>query len=380
LSTRKALTAFAVAELLFGARAAAQNVTPEIAHTESAAPRSSPASSVDRHKVASKLSCMNARAPVASPPNAPVFSLQDSLERAGYTRVSLKRMVRGHITVDGRINRKEVKLIVDTATPTTRLDRERVANFGPIWVSHDIVPERMQLVRSADFDAFALGAFNVGSRTVYERSLDACNRDRTLRGEQPVDGLLGADVLRSCGAIIDFASESLFLIHGDSAGRKAPAASPPNNAPAFSLKDSLERAGYTRLSLETIFSGYLTVDGRINGKAVKLIVDTGAPKTHLDSKRVAISALRWDGHYTEGDYHQRVRTARVDAVEVGSFSVGGLRVGEHSLGDVNQIGRSLGEAPVDGLLGCEILSYCRAIIDYSSECMFLAHRDGPDGK
>ena len=77
---------------------------------------------------------MNAGSPVASPPNAPVLSLQDSLERAGYTRVSLKRIVRSHITVDGRINRKEVKLIVDTATPTTRLDRERVANFGPFWV------------------------------------------------------------------------------------------------------------------------------------------------------------------------------------------------------------------------------------------------------
>jgi predicted aspartyl protease len=321
---------------------------------------------------------MNAGAPVASPPNAPVFSLRDSLVRAGYTRVSLKRIARGHITVDGRIDRNEVKLIVDTAAPTSYLDRERVANFGPIWGSHDIDPERLQLVRSATVDAFALGAFRVGSLTVKDSPLDACNRDRTLRGEEPVDGLLGADVLRSCGAIIDCESEGLFLIHGDSAGRKAPAALPPT-APVFSLQDSLHRAGYTRVSLKTIFSGYLAVDGRINGKHVKLIVDTGAPKTHLDSKQVAKCALRWDGHYTELEYHQKVRTARVETIEIGSFSVGRLRIGEHSLGDVNRIGRSYDEAPVDGLLGCEILYYCRAIIDYSSECLFLAHRDRPGG-
>ena len=66
----------------------------------------------------------------------------------------------------------------------------------------------------------------------------------------------------------------------------------------FSLHGSLERAGFTRVSLETIFSGYITVNGRINGKGVKLIVDTGAPRTHLDSKRVAKCALQmgWPLH------------------------------------------------------------------------------------
>ena len=219
LSTRKALTAFAVAELLFGVSAAGQNVTPDITRAQSAAPRTSPTPSPDRKSGASKVSGMNAGAPVASPPNAPVFSLRDSLQRAGYTRVSLKRIARSHITVDGRIN----------------------------------------------------------------------------------------------------------------------------------------------------------------GKHVKLIVDTGAPKTHLDSKQVAKCALRWDGHDTELEYHQKVRTARVETIEIGSFSVGRLRIGEHSLGDVNRIGRSYDEAPVDGLLGCEILYYCRAIIDYSSECLFVAHRDRPGG-
>jgi predicted aspartyl protease len=379
MSTRKALTAFAVAELFFVVGSAGQDVTPDPARAQSAAPRTSPAPSPDRNSAASKVSGMNAGAPVASPPNAPLFSLRDSLERAGYTRVSLKRIVRSHITVDGRINRKEVKLIVDTGAPTSRLDRERVANFAPIWVSHDIHPESMQLVRSARVDAFALGAFSVGSLTVYDSPLDACNRARTSSGEQPVDGFLGADVLRWCGAIIDCESESLFLIHRDIADRKAPVALPPN-ALVFSLRDSLERAGYIRVSLKTIFSGYIAVYGRINGEVVKLIVDTGAPRTHLDSKRVAKCALRWDGRYTELEYHQKVRTARAETIEIGSFSVGRLRVGEHSLGDVNQIGRSLGEAPVDGLLGCEILYDCRAIIDYSSECIFLAHRDGPDGK
>jgi predicted aspartyl protease len=379
MSTRKALTAFAVAELLFGVSAAGQNATPELTRAQSTAPRTSAAPSPDRNSGASKASGMNAGPPVASPPSAPVFSLRDSLERAGYTRVSLKRIARSHITVDGHINRKGVKLIVDTAAPTTSLDRERVANFGPIWVSGDIDPERMQLFRTASVDAFALGDFSVGSLTVKDSPRDACNRARTSSGEEPVDGLLGADVLRSCGAIIDCASESLFLSHGDSTGRKAPVALQPD-APVFSLHDSLKRAGYTRVSLKTIFSGYIAVDGRINGNEVKLIVDTGAPTTHLDSKRVAKCALRWDGHYTELGYRQKVRTARVDTFEIGSFRVGGLRVGEHSLGDVNRIGRSYDEAPVDGLLGCEILYYCRAIIDYSSECLFLAHRDRPDGK
>ena len=123
MSTTKALAALAVAELLFGVSAADQNVASDINHAQSAAPRSSPAPSLDRSSEAPKGRCVNAGAPLAAPPNSPVFSLQDSLERAGYTRVSLRRIGRSHITVNGRISRKDVKLIVDTATPTTHLDR-----------------------------------------------------------------------------------------------------------------------------------------------------------------------------------------------------------------------------------------------------------------
>jgi hypothetical protein len=111
-----------------------------------------------------------------------------------------------------------------------------------------------------------------------------------------------------------------------------------------------------------------------------LIVDTGAPITHLDRERVAGSALRWDAHYNDLENLRVVRTAQVDAIEIGAFSVGRLRVGEHSLCDVNRVRRSRLDPPVDGLLGADVLGSCGAIIDYSSECIFLVHRDSPDGK
>jgi predicted aspartyl protease len=375
LSARKALTAFALAELLFGAGAAGQIVTPGITRAQSTAPRCLPPPSLDRYCRASQANCLYTGAPVASPPNAPVFSLQDSLERAGYTRVRLK--VSGYITVDGRVNGKEVKLIVDTGAPTTRLDRERVANAALIWDGHYY--DQLQGDRTAQVDAIVLGAFSVGPLMVREFSLGASNRVGKSRGEEPDDGLLGADVLGSCGAIIDYGSEYMFLIHGDGRRGKAPVASLPNSL-VFSLQDSLEKLGYTRVKLKRSFTRYITVDGRVNGREAKLIVDTGAPITHLDRERVADSELRWDGHYNDLENLRVVRTAHVDELEIGAFSVGRVRVGEHSLGDVNRVRRSRLDPPVDGLLGAEVLGSCGAIIDYKSECIFLVHRDSPDGK
>jgi hypothetical protein len=51
------------------------------------------------------------------------------------------------------------------------------------------------------------------------------------------------------------------------------------------LQVALEKEGYARVKLKRRKSGYLAVAGRVNRKEFNLLIDTGAPVTHLDRKR-----------------------------------------------------------------------------------------------
>jgi hypothetical protein len=121
----------------------------------------------------------------------------------------------GYLSVAGTINGKEVDLLVDTASPVTRLDRDRAERLGVKW---EILGNRTQLVAAEPpfecgfVDSIALGPFRTERFEVGLYDMSEHNRVVHKWGDPPSDGLLGADILAPHMAVIDYKTCDLFLL------------------------------------------------------------------------------------------------------------------------------------------------------------------------
>ncbi|QEH37756.1 hypothetical protein OJF2_63470 [Aquisphaera giovannonii] len=150
----------------------------------------------------------------------------------------------------------------------------------------------------------------------------------------------------------------------------APFAPPPD------LRRFLESQGYKRIPLRRMASGYLTTGAKLNGKELTLVIDTGAPNTHLDRERTRELGLKWmergDGKAAGSD--QGTAVAVVQAIEVGQARSGPIRIGIHSMAETNRAVQPYGDGPVDGVLGADVLDPAWAVIDYRKCELYLRDR------
>jgi hypothetical protein len=139
------------------------------------------------------------------------------------------------------------------------------------------------------------------------------------------------------------------------------------------MQEVLETEGYTAVKLERLRSGYLTVVGKINGKGVRLIVDTGANSSFLDRKRTARFDLEWQpgSVFQKRDGGTGPVMTFVEDIELGRFHTGRLRIQSHDLAELNLKVPEYGDPPSDGLLGADVLGQSWAVIDYGTDRLFL---------
>ena len=139
----------------------------------------------------------------------------NTLALDGYSSIALTRMKTGHMTLQARINGIPGRFVLDTGAGRSVIEASRQAKF--------------QLARIADTSGVAVGAggslplrMSHGNRlqigryvdygfTAYLMPLEQVNLAFLRRGHERIDGVIGADVLRSGHAVIDYASGTLHL-------------------------------------------------------------------------------------------------------------------------------------------------------------------------
>jgi hypothetical protein len=140
------------------------------------------------------------------------------------------------------------------------------------------------------------------------------------------------------------------------------------------VTDNLEKEGYTRIKLTPSAMGYLTVTGKIKGKELNLLVDSGANRTFLDRRRAEHLELKWreDGEEVGNPGGgPRGVSAMVSTMELGALATGQLWIGDHDLTSHNVAAKEINEPPFDGIIGADVLAVRRAVIDYRSRSLFL---------
>ncbi len=300
---------------------------------------------------------------LASPPA--VFARRAAGPRqvlsAQFEALPLNRSAQNHLIVRAFINGKPALLAVDTGAPVSAIATNRRQHFGLTPIAG---PSRVMI--NGAFSAVGIvKSFRIGALTLVDQPLVALNlgpgsRVARVRGEQEIDGLLGADILFPMRAVLDCERQLLILNMDPDSEKSTP---------------GLDYTGFTSVPIHVSEGANLYVDGAVNGARGQLLVDTGAFATLLHRsfvKQMKIP-LRKTRFISAGvnTGESDVQVARIRRLSVGTVDILGHRVGVIDLGGLIASEMLEGKHPVFGLLGSELLQRHHGIIDFGTRRLYL---------
>ncbi|WP_161888029.1 retropepsin-like aspartic protease [Pontibacter russatus] len=144
----------------------------------------------------------------------------------------------------------------------------------------------------------------------------------------------------------------------------------------MSLDELLTRhQEYERIQLKRMPSGHLQMQVSLNGVPGNFILDTGAGATILEEKRK--SAFRLESRLSDKKFTGTGGSATGMQLSTGNrMKIGPLEIDDSSiylvsLSHVNEAFQSMKLEEVDGIIGADILSAHRGVIDYSNLVLYL---------
>jgi predicted aspartyl protease len=299
---------------------------------------------------------------------ASLFFSIASLSRAAtpgalqYEALPLIRSAQNHLLVRAEINGKPALLGVDTGAPVSAVALNRRAHFGMAPINaRSVIPSRLSINGAFNSVAVArnlrLGALNLVDEPMVLVDLGGMRRS-SKRDE--IDGIIGADILFPTKALLDCQRQILILkVNPNISG----------TVPGFDL------SGFRRIPMHVSDGFNLYVDGSVNGKPARLMVDTGAFATLLHSRfvrRMQIPLRETPFSSSGVNLKQRgVQMATISRLSIGSMNLDRNDVGVMNLEGLIHGGLLDASPPVAGLLGSEILRRHHAIIDFGTKSLYL---------
>ncbi|GAB1403509.1 hypothetical protein MASR1M74_06870 [Lentimicrobium sp.] len=113
----------------------------------------------------------------------------------------------------------------------------------------------------------------------------------------------------------------------------------------------------------------------INGKPALLLLDTGSARTLLDSDRMQKFVKHTDlkrvtrKHLPPNAPSVFSHVGIIDRFEIGAVTIENYRTTATDLSHINRSFRGLGNPQIDGLLGCDILRHCKAVLRFEERVL-----------
>ncbi len=286
-------------------------------------------------------------------------------ENRRFQTLPLERSRQNHLLVRARINGKPALLGVDSGAPVSAIALSRRKHFGltPLPGASKL-PPRLRInggfSRVGIAHRLQLGALILVDEPLVAIDLGGPARAEREYEEQELDGILGADILIPTEAVLDCRRQVLSMkLDPDT----------PGPIPGMDFR------GWRAVPIRVTKGWNLFVDGRLNGRAVQLMIDTGAFTTliHLPFVRKMRLDLR-DTPYTSGGVNLDERGVQLTTIRrfaVGSFVVKKKEVGVIDLSGLIENDLLGAKPPVVGLLGSEFLRRNHGIIDFGSGTLYL---------
>lgn len=144
------------------------------------------------------------------------------------------------------------------------------------------------------------------------------------------------------------------------------------------ITTALEAEGYAAVKLARSKLGQLEVAAEINGNSARLVIDTGASKTVLDSTSAAALGVEPTRQGEDsamgcglGETGVAAQPARLASLQLEQVDLGELDVSLVDMSHVNAGLAKAGAARIDGVLGADVLIEREAIIRYASQTLHL---------
>ena len=142
-------------------------------------------------------------------------TLYQLLLSKGYTRVRLQTLPTNHYVVVANLNGVEGRFILDTGASTTCVSAELTAHFH---LNAKPSEEKASSASANELDTevayhnnLKVGSWYSQRRSVVLFDMQAVNHALQKLDIESVDGIIGADVLQSTKAVIDYQNDWLYL-------------------------------------------------------------------------------------------------------------------------------------------------------------------------
>lgn len=142
--------------------------------------------------------------------------LKQFLFDRGYIRVKLKKTATNHFEIKAKINGIKGKFILDTGASKSCLGTEDIAFFNLETKESEhkasgAGPSEIDTLISSKNEV-ALGKFKIKKTGLILISLEHINNALKKQDVEPIQGIIGADILHKGKAIIDYNRKYLYLL------------------------------------------------------------------------------------------------------------------------------------------------------------------------
>lgn len=145
-------------------------------------------------------------------------ALKKLLEQEGFLGFTLEATATEHLAIEARLNQVPGRFIVDTGASNTCVAMDRATAFGLVGEPSEI---KAAGAGATDMDTqvsagncLELPPWKQENLQVVLIDLSHVNQALLQHETLPVDGIIGADVLREAEALIDYGTYRLFLKSG----------------------------------------------------------------------------------------------------------------------------------------------------------------------
>ncbi len=143
-------------------------------------------------------------------------TLQDFLLERGYTKVKLKLTKTNHFEIKATINGVEGLFILDTGASNSCVGFEAVETFNIKAKDSKVTAAGAgaidMVTQISKKNTLKIGKWKQQKMPLILFSLTHVNTALTAHNAQPVDGIIGADVLKKAKAVIDYDKKYVYLI------------------------------------------------------------------------------------------------------------------------------------------------------------------------
>jgi len=289
----------------------------------------------------------------------------DARATTQFEALPLVRSRQNHLLVRAFINGKAAWLTVDTGAPVSAIALNRREYFRlKSTTAESNLPTRVQINGTFNNVAIArelrIGGLALVDQPVVTVDLGYSARAARFAHEQEIDGIIGADILFPTQAVLD-CERQLLILKTD-----------PGVLGSF---PGFNRRGLQAVPIQVSDDYNLYVNGSVNGRPARLMVDTGSFTTLLHRsflRRMRIATRETPYSSSAVNLKERgVRVAHIRKLSVGSVDIFAKDVGVIDLEGLIHNGLLEGSPPVAGLLGAETLRRHHGIIDFGTRTLYL---------